>query len=86
SVGVILSKVSEHNEYVWFSTFQQLSPIPEVCSFPFILRIAGGGYAPALPASKKMDSIAIPATILILLHLILIDNMSNPIFINHVVI
>jgi hypothetical protein len=73
--------VSVHIEYVSFSTFRQLLPIPEIGSIPFILRIAGGGSALALPASRKRDSIAIPATILILFHLILIENVSNPIFI-----
>ena len=71
---------SVHIPLVWFSSFQQLVSIPEVSSFPFVLRIAGGGYAPALLASKKRDSIDILATILILLNLILVDNMFNFIF------
>jgi len=79
----MMLKVSPHIENVSFSTFQQRSPIPALCSFPPISRSAGGGSvsATALPESKMSDSIAIPVTILVLLHLILIENMSDPIFI-----
>ncbi|MCZ7398053.1 MAG: hypothetical protein O8C59_06100 [Candidatus Methanoperedens sp.] len=65
--------ISLHIEYAWVSSLKQLLPIPEVCSFPSILRIAGGGDAPALPANNKNNRIVIPTAILIVHHLIFLD-------------